>query len=170
MTTTTAWSRTLISSLAVFGIGAMLIGCGRTQFDATGSAPSSSMTSSRGFKDHSAATATLLGKAGLKLTDAQGSSLDTTAQILSFDGPSAQANVTFQPDNPVLRAQFDGINTLPDGTAYATQHAGYGGVSVAAFKGGRAVILTLIPKTLNGPVPMDDSAVVQGADSLVSGS
>jgi hypothetical protein len=126
-------------------------------------------TKSSGAGDHSAAVVGLLSRSGLKLTRADGSSLDPTAQILSLDSPGAEATVTYQPDNPVLRAQFEGISTLPDGTSYAIQHAGYGGISVLALKGGRAVILTLIPKTLNGPLPMDDLAGVHSADSLVSG-
>lgn len=155
--------------LALAGCGSHRLGgdpAGLVANTATLTAPA---TRSPGSTDHSAAVVSLLSRSGLNLTSAEGSSLDPTAQILSLDSPGAEGTVTYQPDKPVLRAQFEGFHTLPDGTRYAVQHAGYGGVSVLALKGGRAVILTLVPKTLNGPLPMDDSAVVHGADSLVSG-
>jgi hypothetical protein len=66
-----------------------------------------------------------------------------------------------------LRGQFASIRTLADGTEYATQHSGYGGVSVVVFRGGRAVILTLVPWTVNGDIQMSDAAVIQKAVALL---
>ena len=169
MTRTTALSRTLISSVAVLGMGAMLTGCGRTQFDATGSAPSSSMIASAapGSADRGAAVARTLGAAGFRIATSNTGPLGHGAQVLTLNGDQARATLTFQDDNPGLRGQLAGIRKLADGTEYATQHMGYGGVSVVVLKGGRVVILTLVPWTPNSDIHMSDAAVIQKAAALL---
>ena len=168
--TATALSRTVVSSLAVFGIGGMLSGCGQTRFEAAFAAPSSSKaaSSAQGSVGRDAAVTRTLGADGFRIASSSTDTLDQQqAQLLTLDGAHARATLTFQDDNPGLRGQFAGIGTLADGTEYATQHMGYGGVSVVVFGAGRAVILTLVPWTANGDIHMSDSAVIQKAEALL---
>jgi hypothetical protein len=160
----------VISAVAVVGLSVTLTGCGNTPFDAASSAPPSSTTASsaQGSVDREAALARILGASGFRIAD---SSTDTVgqqqAQVLILKGDKARATLTFQDDNPGLRGQLAGIRTLADGTEYATQHMGYGGVSVVVLRGGRAVILTLVPWTPNGDIHMSDSVVIQKAEELL---
>ncbi|HEV7147017.1 MAG TPA: hypothetical protein VGN48_08475 [Pedococcus sp.] len=83
--------------------------------------------------------------------------------------PGARATVTFQDASTVLHGgQFDAPKALADGAHYATQHPGYGGISVLVYKSGRSVVLTLMPVVANGPVPLSDDTAIRSADSLLS--
>jgi hypothetical protein len=106
----------------------------------------------------------------LTLVAATTSQSNPAEQILTLSSSGARATVTFQDDTAALRSQFDTPTSLPDGTHYATQPMGFGGVSVLVYTGGKAVVLTLIPVVANGPVPLSDDAAIKSADSLLTRS
>lgn len=126
-------------------------------------------TGIKGFKDHSAAVLAVLGPAGLRLVSASSSPSSPAEQVLTLTSPGARATVTFQDASTVLHGgQFDAPKALADGAHYATQHPGYGGISVLVYKSGRSVVLTLMPVVANGPVPLSDDTAIRSADSLLS--
>jgi hypothetical protein len=106
----------------------------------------------------------------LTLVAATTSQSNPAEQILTLSSSGARATVTFQDYSAALRSQFGTPTSLPDGTHYATQPMGFGGVSVLVYTGGKAVVLTLIPVVANGPVPLSDDAAIKSADSLLTRS
>lgn len=164
--------------VAAVALSSALAGCGVQRPTPTGAPTSSSSTAaiaanaptgSKEIKDHSAAVSAMLGPAGLRLVSASNSPSNPAEQVLTLTSPGARATVTFQDTSTVIHGgQFEPPKALADGAQYATQHPGYGGISVLVYKGGRSVVLTVMPVVANGPVPLSDDVAIRSADSLLS--
>jgi hypothetical protein len=166
----------LPASVAITALCLGLAGCGvprpaPSAHAATGrSTVTTVANASTGEADHSSAVSAVLGSAGLKLVATTTSQSNPAVQILTLSSSGARATVTFEDDSPALRSQFAAPAALPDGTQYASQPMGFGGVSVLVYRSGKAVVLTLIPVVANGPVPLSDNAAIQSAHSLLTRS
>lgn len=141
------WRAAAIATLAAT-IATGAAGCGGddpgSSVAVTESAPAA-MTTTTAEAESAGAPLDLLTESGFTALVGGDSPMGGGAQVYNFRGLAEDGQLTLQPDNELLRQQYEKVEPLGNGIEVAVQRTGYNAISVAVFNGERAAILSLLP-------------------------